>query len=381
MNLDSFREDLKICARCGFCKNVCPTHKFSDGFEDTSPRGRLYFLAEYVQGKESLTPEWVDRLYRCTSRERCMEVCQTQIPLVPLWEAARARTVKMGLGPMPAHKRLRDAVKKFFNPYGEPLEKQRDWMLDGMQEAKSAEIFVFGGCTASYRVPNMLRTGIQILQKANIPYMYRGGEEYCCASPILRTGQVEAAEALIKHNIELIAQSKAKYVVTPCGGCSKTLKHDYPVWAKKLGLTWNVKVMHFCEIYARLIEEGQIKIQKEINKVITYHDPCHVGRAQGLFEEPRAIIKAIPGLKLLEMEHHGPDSRCCGAGGGVKSNYPKLADQICQDRVKEAMETGAEMLATMCPFCQGSFNQAVKALNVPLEVAGVDALLLEAMEG
>lgn len=175
MNLRDFAEDLKICARCGFCKNVCPTFKFSEGFEASSPRGRLFFLHEYLAGREKMTPGWVDRLYRCTSCERCMEVCQTKIPLVPLWEAARARTVKLGLGPMPVHVQLRESLAKFYNPYGEPLSRQRDWMLPGMGPADKAEIFVFGGCTASYRVPAMLRTGVQILQKAGIPYVYRGG--------------------------------------------------------------------------------------------------------------------------------------------------------------------------------------------------------------
>lgn len=379
MNIRDFTEDLKICARCGFCKNVCPTFKFSDGFECNSPRGRLYFVQQFLKGKEEMSPEWVDRLYRCTSCERCMEVCQTEIPLVPLWEAARARTVELGLGPMPAHKRLKDSLVRFANPYGEPLSKQRDWMPEGLHPKDSAEILVFGGCTASYRVSAMLRTGVSILEKADIPYVYRGGEEHCCGSPILRTGQVEAALGVIKHNIELFHEAGVKYVVTPCGGCSKTLKHDYPVWAEKLGLPWRVTVMHFGEIYAKLIEEGKITLKKSINKTVTYHDPCHVGRAQGLYEEPRKIIAAIPGLKLVEMPHHGPNSRCCGAGGGVKSNYPDLADAICQDRVQEAIETGAEMLVTMCPFCQGSFNQAVKAMHCTLGVAGVDALLLEAM--
>ncbi len=137
--------------------------------------------------------------------------------------------------------------------------------------------------------------------------------------------------------------------------------------------------MHFGEVYARLLKEGKLQLTKTIDKTVTYHDPCHVGRAQGLFAEPRAIIQAIPGLKLVEMAHHGPDSRCCGAGGGVKANYPTLAGAICQDRVREAMDTGAEMLVTMCPFCQGSFNQAVETLNAPIQVAGADALLLEAM--
>jgi heterodisulfide reductase subunit D len=381
MQLENFEEDLKICARCGFCKNVCPTYLYSDGFEAFSPRGRLHFLREYAAGREKMSASWVDRLYRCTSCERCMEVCQTSIPLVPLWEAARARAVREGKGPMPAHVRLRNAVAKTGNPYDEPLEKQRGWMQQEHKPAEHADMLVFGGCTASYRIPAMLRTGVSILQRQGIPYMYLGGKEHCCGSPLLRTGQKDIAAEVIAHNIDLINEAGVKQVVTPCGGCSKTLKHDYPLWAKRMGKPWTVEVLHFSEIYASLIKEGKLVPTKAINKTVTYHDPCHVGRAQGLFEEPRVIMAAIPGLKLVEMPHHGKDSRCCGAGGGVKSNYPELADHIAQDRVQEAADTGADMLATMCPFCQGSFMGAVKALNSPLEIIGVDALLLQSMEG
>ena len=377
--LARYAADIETCARCGFCKNVCPTFKFSGGFEAFSPRARLHFLRDYAEGRAEMTPGWVDRLFRCTTCERCAEVCQTMIPLVEVWEAARARAVEEGAGPMPAHVRIRQAVAAFGNAFGEPLEKARGWMLPEHTPAESAELLVFGGCTASYRIPAMLRTGVSILQRQNIPYMYLGGSEVCCGSPLLRTGQNEAAMEVIARNIDLVNEAGVKRIVAPCAGCSKTLKSDYPRWAARLGKPWNVQVLHFIEIYAKLIEEGRIVPTRPLQKTVTYHDPCHAGRAQGLFREPRAIMAAIPGLQLVEMPHHGPDSRCCGAGGGVKANYPALAASIARDRVEEALSTGAEMLVTMCPFCQGSFEQAVRELNAPIEVAGVDHLLLQSM--
>lgn len=379
--LGRYADDMEICARCGFCKNVCPTYKFSGGFEAFSPRARLHFLRDYVEGRAEMTPGWVDRLFRCTTCERCAEVCQTMIPLVDLWEAARARAVEECVGPMPAHVRIRGAVDTFGNAFGEPLDKARGWMLPGHKPAERADLLVFGGCTASYRIPAMLRTGVSILQRQGIPYMYLGGREVCCGSPLLRTGQEEAASAVIAANIDLINEAGVRQVVAPCAGCSKTLKTDYPRWAKRLDKRWDVEILHFSEIYARLIGEGKLVPSRAIARTVTYHDPCHAGRAQGLFREPRAIMAAIPGLRLVEMPHHGPDSRCCGAGGGVKANYPDLAASIARDRVEEALSTGAEVLVTMCPFCQGSFTQAVKELGATLEVAGVDHLLLQAMGG
>lgn len=369
------------CARCGFCKIHCPTYPFGGGFEAFSPRAKVYFLRDLAEGRAELTPEWVDRLYRCTTCERCQEVCQTAIPLVQLWEQARAEFVGKGLGPMPAHKKLRDLAAQFGNPYGEPATKQSQWMLPEHKPVEKAELLIFGGCTASYRMPPMLQTGVTILTRLGIPYAYAGGLEQCCASPLLRTGQLTAAEPLIARNLDLFASTGAKQMVTPCGGCSKTLKIDYPVWAKKLGKPFDLEVLHFSEVYVRLIREGRIKPVKPVNKTVTFHDPCHVGRSQGLFSEPREILAAIPGIRLIEMPNCREQSRCCGAGGGVKANYPDMAAAIARERVQEAMATGADMLVTMCPFCQGSFAQAIKELDAPLGLSGLETLLLESVSG
>ncbi len=125
--------------------------------------------------------------------------------------------------------------------------------------------------------------------------------------------------------------------------------------------------------------DGALRPTKPIDKVVTFHDPCHVGRSQGLFDEPREILKAIPGIKLIEMPNSRENSRCCGAGGGVKANYPDMAAAIARDRVNEAISTGASMLVTMCPFCQASFTQAIGELKAPLALSGLEALLLDSI--
>jgi Fe-S oxidoreductase len=370
---------MDTCARCGFCKTVCTTYPFGGGFEPFSPRAKVHYLKEVLAGRAELSPAWVDRMYQCTTCERCAEVCQTSIPLVHLWEAARSALVTAGLGPMPAHKKIREFVEKWGNPYGESCENQAQWMLPEHKPAQSAELLLFGGCTASYRMPSMLRNGASILQHSDIPYVFAAGKEVCCASPFLRTGQDEVAAKLIRSNLELFAELGVKRIVSPCGGCSKTLKHDYPKWAKKLGLPFDAEVVHFSEMYAGLIAEGRIKPNRTLDMTVTYHDPCHVGRSQGLYDQPRAILAAIPGVTLVEMENVRQSARCCGAGGGVKANYPAMAGEIAKKRVKEAMDTGAETLVTMCPFCQASFDAAIKNIGAPLGLIGVDELLLQAM--
>jgi heterodisulfide reductase subunit D len=370
---------VKTCARCGFCKVVCCTYPHGGGFEAYSPRAKIRFLKLLSEGKAELTPEWVDRLYRCTSCERCQEVCQCSIPLVELWEEARALTVDRDLGPMPAHKMLRSFAEVCGNPYNEPADQRTQWMLPHHAPSEEADTLVFAGCTAAYRMPMMLQIGATILKHQNIPYICAGGEEQCCASPFLRTGQTEVAETLIARNLDLFHRLGIRCIITPCGGCSKTLKKDYPEWAEKLGKPWDFRVLHFSELYLELLEAGELVLANRIEKSVTYHDPCHVGRSQKLFEAPRAILKAIPGLRLIEMDYCREESRCCGAGGGVKAGYPDMAATIAHDRVEEAKETGADILATMCPFCQTSFTGALEQLGTPMRLAGVDELLLESL--
>lgn len=369
------------CVRCGYCKPVCTTYPFGDGFETFSPRAKVKFLNDLRHGKVELTQEWVDRLYQCTTCERCEEVCHTDIPLVELWEAARAETVNRGLGPMPVHLKFKENVETCDNAYGENNSERGRWMLPEHCPTEGAELLVYGGCTGSFKMPGMLKTGVSLLQRQGIPYAYAGGKEVCCGSPILRTGQIEPAKRLIATNIDTFNEMGVRQIVAPCGGCSKTLRHDYPRWAKELGKPWDIEVLHFAEVYVKLLRDGRIKPNKAINRKVTYHDPCHLGRSQGIFDEPREILRAIPGIELVEMENIRANGLCCGAGGGVRGNYPDMADQIAEKRINEALATGADTLVTMCPFCQSSFAPMLKKMDVAMELIGVEELLLQSMEG
>ncbi|MEE8484903.1 MAG: (Fe-S)-binding protein [Nitrospinota bacterium] len=369
----------KTCVRCGTCKPVCSTHPYGGGFESYSPRAKMNFLQKVMRGEEEFTPEWVDRFYQCTTCERCDEVCQTEIPIVEIWEAVRAELVNQGLGPMPNHTMFRDNANKFNNAYGEPTDERGKWMLEHHKPTEGAELLVFGGCTASYKMPPMLQSGVSILMKMGMPFAYAGANEYCCGSPIIRTGQLEAAKRVISNNIDYFNEHGVKRIVTPCAGCSKTLRFDYPKWGRNLGKKFDIEVMHFSKLYVKLLEEGKLKPTKPVDMTVTYHDPCHLGRSQGFYDEPRQILAAIPGLKLVEMEHIRADAHCCGAGGGVRAQYPNIADDLAAKRIKQAEATGADALVTMCPFCQSSFALMKKETNSKLEVHGVEDLLVRSL--
>jgi len=180
------------------------------------------------------------------------------------------------------------------------------------------------------------------------------------------------AEELARHNMEAFKASEAKQVVTHCAGCYRTLKLDYP---ERLG-ELSFEVVNAIEVIRDLINDGKLKFKKAELKA-TYHDPCHLGRHAGIYDAPREVVKAIPGVELVEMKRTREASWCCGAGGGVKSGFSELAVDIAKDRIREAEETEAEYLVTACPFCVRNLKDAAEALDSRIRVKDILELIQE----
>jgi Fe-S oxidoreductase len=203
-----------------------------------------------------------------------------------------------------------------------------------------------------------------------------GPDEYCCTSPMLRTGQTDASRDFAENNIKQTEKMGAKAMVTACAGCFKTTTHDYGRFYSNPSF----EVYHFSQYAQKLIKEKKLKLTKEMKVKVTYHDPCHLGRHSGVFEPPREVIKAIPGIELVEMPRNRMNSQCCGAGGGYKSQYNDLAVNIAAKRVKDAIATGAERIITACPFCVLNLQAGAKQLGASIKVMDLSELLLEATE-
>ncbi|HOK27964.1 MAG TPA: heterodisulfide reductase-related iron-sulfur binding cluster, partial [Methanomassiliicoccaceae archaeon] len=203
-----------------------------------------------------------------------------------------------------------------------------------------------------------------------------GGEEWCCTSPALRTGQTDITHEFAQHNIREVETRGAKAMVMTCAGCYKTTSHDYGTYYSNP----TFPVYHFTQYVLDLIKSRKLKFTKELNLKVTYHDPCHLGRHGGVFEEPREVLKKIPGVELVEMPRNRMGSRCCGAGGGYKSAFNDLAVNIAAERVKEALATGADILVTTCPFCVLNLQAGAKQIGSNIRVLDISELLLEATE-
>lgn len=388
-------DDLYCCLQCGYCTSICPALE-QIGWESSSPRGKLFYLKQLNQKgildkllrrEIELDENLFERLYHCTSCGACNEVCHVNINLSELWEEVKEWMIKeKGFEPMPPHKvlykRICDPNKR--NPFHDDNDPERDtlakraaWLPEEIKLSDKPKVLFFAGCTASYRIQNLAQGTVKILSKANIPFSILGEKEWCCGSPLLRTGQGDIIKKeYVKHNVAEIKKTGGKALVTACAGCYNTIKHDWPkIYGKKLPF----KVYHIAEYLEELIKKGQLKFEKPQNKKVTFHDPCHLGRHARVFDAPRNVITSIPGVELVEMPRNREMSRCCGAGGGFKIAYNDLAENIAADRVREAQATGAELIVTPCPFCVVNLNAGAKKADVPLKTMDLVHFVMQAL--
>lgn len=255
-----------------------------------------------------------------------------------------------------------DQVSKLMN------EKQ-------IQSADSVEVLYYAGCTASYDI-NVKEVGINtlnILDALDIKFGILGTEEKCCGSPFLRIGDYEF-ERLAEYNIRLFNSLNIKMLITACAGCYRTISVDY----KKMGKL-NMEILHISQLLLRLIKEKKIELKQEVLSKVTYHDPCHLGRHSNVYDTPREILKAIPGLEFVEMDRVREFSRCCGAGGGFKAGFSDVQNRMAQERVKDAERTGADRLVTTCPFCYQGLQIGITALKSKLKMTDLSELVALSM--
>jgi Fe-S oxidoreductase len=378
------QQELTACLQCGYCIDVCEAHEQTP-WESVTPRGKRYYLraisgggqVDKLLGREvSLSPYFVDAMYRCTGCGNCEAVCHANIPLVEFWETVRKWLADEGVGPMSAHKGMARKVGEVHNPYGEKPAKRGDWWPKEVKKSDVPDVLFFAGCTGSYREQKVPQMGVQILARAGVTINTLGPEEYCCSSPLLRTGIHKYSLDCAQHTVEKADGIGAKDMVMTCSGCYKTVSTDFGKFYAKTGQN----VYHFAQYAEKLIAEKKLPLNNEYKAKVTYHDPCHLGRHMGVFDPPRNILKKIKGIELIEMDRNKENSRCCGAGGGYKSQYNEMAVNIAAERIRDAEETGAEILVTCCPFCVVNLTQGAKQIGSKIKVMDLSEILLKVTE-
>jgi Fe-S oxidoreductase len=247
-----------------------------------------------------------------------------------------------------------------------------------------AEIAYFVGCVGSffprsYKVPQSL---VQIFDRAGVDYALLGGTEWCCGYPMFINGELDRARDLIQHNVEAIQTMGAKQIVTTCPSCYYFWKHSYPTVLGQANFEPEVK--HATEFLADLLETGTLSL-REMPLTVTYHDPCDLGRKAGVVDAPRRILAQIPELVLVEMEKNREGTFCCGGGGNLESFTPEVSRNIAQNRVRQAADTGAEVIISACQQCERTLANAARTKDIRsrwgrIRVKDITEIVLEAIE-
>jgi len=394
-----YRNEAWKCLRCGICRMVNPERVRSQKWSDQCPSGtRFLFEAYFGSGKQEMVraltttpPELTlsSRLqhiiYTCTLCGACQASCNFVKDLEPCNAsvALREHAVREGWGPLPAHEPLIKSILNYDNPWLQPRNVRAKWVKKrgGIVKVKDAsreqvEILYYPGCTASYdpAIQPVAREVARLLETAGVDFGILGKDEICCGSTILRVGDRENFEKVRARNAAVLNKTSAKKIVSACAGCYSTLKHEY-------GEELKPQVLHIVEFVDELLQEGRLKPVKPVQRKVTYHDPCHIGRYCGVYDPPRRILASIPGLEFQEMERIREWAWCCAAGGGVRTAFPEeLAGWAAGLRLREALDTGAEQLVTACPFCEQNLGEAAKRENLPIEVVDILHILSESVE-
>jgi heterodisulfide reductase subunit D len=381
------------CTRCGECTATCPTGGEAQDVEMVTPRGKILRLRELYRSQNGIRArllgprdlpkealgELSSRAYECTICGQCRTVCPAHLDTISMWENMREFLVSNGVGPMPEHRQIVKSIENYDNPWMQPRTQRSRWArkLDKDVRVKDAlkehcEVLYFVGCTAAYdpNIKGMALDTAAVLSKAGVDFGTLGNDEGCCGSTLLRTGLLEQARGMAERNIGRFERAAPSIILTSCAGCYKTLRQDYPKVGKLPG-----KVVHVTTFVDELLRSGRLVPSKRLDAKVTFHDPCHLGRHNLLYEEPRRILRSIPGLELVEMERNREEARCCGAGGGVKTAFPDLASKISALRVQDAEATGAGILTTSCPFCYQSLRATVEAGGSKLRMTDLMELL------
>jgi Fe-S oxidoreductase len=218
----------------------------------------------------------------------------------------------------------------------------------------------------------------KILLKAGVDLGMLGKNEICCGSPVARIGDRETFMSLAKRNIELLNESGVKEIVSFCPGCFRAMTHDYKEIPGAPAL--KARVYHTAEYIDKLIQDGKLTITGELKMRVTWHDPCHLGRHLGIYDAPRRILQAIPGVELVEMERIKDQSWCCGGGGGARTAFMDFAQKTATKRLQEAKKTGAQSIITSCPFCEQNLGDAVSKMDDGLAVQDLTDLLIRVLD-
>jgi len=380
-----YKEDIYHCLKCGACRiaydafaPICPSG-LKYGFDSYYAIGRVELARALLEGRLEIEPDMMRRIYSCTSCGGCDEQCNPAVGISPLRiiEEIKFEGIEKGLIP-PEVRDFLKAINIHGNPYLQPQSERGKWAENGAFEAYSCqENLYYVGCVGSYdeRGRHIAKTVGDLLASAGLSFGILADREICDGNEVNKVGERGLFQFLAEQNISLFRELGIKKIITLSPHSYNAMKNDYV----KLG--GDFEVFHYTKVLQELVQEKKIVPKKPMSKKVTFHDPCFLGRHNSEYEGPRSLVKGIPGVKLIEMERNRQNSFCCGGGGGnfftdVLGSGKSSPNRI---RVREAYETGADILAVACPNCKNMLEDGmrVEGLEGKLEVKDVAELLKE----
>ncbi|MHC1605685.1 MAG: fumarate reductase (CoM/CoB) subunit TfrB [Candidatus Methanofastidiosia archaeon] len=356
VEIKRFRE----CIECWCCVASCPV--VNQVWEDYFGPIVMCKLAELNLDMrdvgERLDTALNEGLYHCTTCRNCWTVCPQEIEIPEkAIEQMRARAVKAGKAPLKSHKQLVRSIENYKNPWIMPRSKRAKW-AKGLNLNDHGEVMFYAGCSPSFLFGDRLPLNIiMVLRRLGIEPAYLGKEELCCGSPLLKIGARDAYDEIALANIKLMKERGVDTLITTCAGCHKSWAVDY----KEFFGDFDITIKHVTEILWEALQEERLRF-KDLPKnhvKITYHDPCHLGRGSGIYEAPRRLIQAIPGMHLIEPIRTRENSYCCGSGGGVKTAKPDVALKVGGERVHTFEDMGANYIISCCPWCEQHLDDSI----------------------
>ncbi len=359
------------CSQCGYCVDACDQF-YGRGWESHSPRGKWFWLREYMEGRAKLDQDQLNRFLLCTTCELCNDRCSEFLPIEPSWMKLRGKYINDDNKlTFPAFEMMKAALKAEGDVWAGYRKDRSTWMPEEMKAKHGpehpAKMAYFAGCTASY-VENDIAIGtVKLLDAAGVDFTTLGNQENCCGIPMLVSGKWDAWEANMRRNIAKYSAAGVDTIVTSCPACWMVWDVLYRQWAEKLGIEYTFKTKHYSEVLADKIKSGELKFTHPVNARVTWHDSCHIGRAGGIYEPPRDLIKAIPGVEFVEMEHNREKGLCCGSVLSLVGEAPVAAD-IGEHRLQEAVDIKADAVLALCPCCQVQLRitNDKKKMNMPV---------------
>ncbi len=386
--------DTFTCTECGRCQEVCPAWNtgkpLSPKLLIMNLRDHTFELGERIldaraEGTEAeavpLNPDVVEDevVWDCVTCGACMQECPVNIEHVDHIVDMR-RNLVMGESrfPQEAGLLLRN-LESTRNPWGVPQDQRADW-AEGvgvriLEDGRAPEYLYWVGCAASFddRAKRIAQTTARLMQKAGLRFAILGARELCTGDPARRMGHEYLFQQLAEENVRTLGEVGAQKIVVNCPHCFNTLRNEYPDYGG------NYEVIHHTQLFARLIAEGRLRPTEEVRALVTYHDPCYLGRHNGVYDEPRKVLDAVPGVRQVEMPRHRERGFCCGAGGARMWMEEHIGKRINSERTDEAAATGAEVLGVGCPYCLVMLDDGAKAAGDGLEVKDVAQVVAESV--